>query len=675
MPLLGAIGNASEYSFRGTYDKYPFDIDFDDLIDVEPGQTYITSLKLVEDINYKVPISITGDGEYYVGNIIFNNTFDNTQVTLDQITTTFDSTFPQLNYTDQPSYVRNENTVGLRIFGVAPNILSNLVVIDRSSTSYNISLSSDITVGLRDGNITFSPGGSIQFDNRTFQGSELGLEYYDKTYTTTVTIGKKDFTWSVKTKKGGRAENLIFTDANDVEFLTEIISNTYTVQGLTNAFGYTAEITSNEGFLSVNYGEFVKSAAVKNGDIVRLKVTSSSLNFTQKTVAIRIFLNASPDVQSTASWNVRTLDRIPSNFLFTAIYNANIKTAILSNVITILGLSPNINFNIFMISNDGLLSVNGGPFVRSATIKNGDSLQLKLDTTGIWEQQKNIIVQLENTSTTWIVKNRTIDANVDSNAGNLIFSIPFNTINRIQDMSPEVRTKNLLSGGLRASTVIGTVAGRTSPAISTEISRSYGNIGSYKLAKGTTTKTFEVTQLRIDTNQTQVLGLGDFTVEMWMWFSGLNFGGEVGMSIFYPSYIDSRNASDYFFQLFIKGDNWANISQFRRGLLLGYPDANGVVQTICETSSQVLSNNTWNHIALTRSGSTFRIWVNGTNWASGSRSMDLTSSGYNFAIPNFQRLTPDDFYIQDLRLYKGIAKYTTSFNPLNVTPIMEPYIP
>ncbi len=675
MPLLGAIGNASEYSFRGTYDKYPFDIDFDDLIDVEPGQTYITSLKLVEDINYKVPISITGDGEYYIGNIIFNNTFDNTQVTLDQIATTFDSTFPQLNYTDQPSYVRNENTVGLRIFGVAPNILSNLVVIDRSSTSYNISLSSDITVGLRDGNITFSPGGSIQFDNRTFQGSELGLEYYDKTYTTTVTIGKKDFTWSVKTKKGGRAENLIFTDANDVEFLTEIISNTYTVQGLTNAFSYTAEITSNEGFLSVNYGEFVKSAAVKNGDIVRLKVTSSSLNFTQKTVAIRIFLNASPDVQSTASWNVRTLDRIPSNFLFTDIYNANIKTEILSNVITILGLSPNINFNIFMISNDGLLSVNGGPFVRSATIKNGDSLQLKLDTTGIWEQQKNIIVQLENTSTTWIVKNRTIDANVDSNAGNLIFSIPFNTINQIQDMSPEVRTKNLLSGGLRASTVIGTVAGRTSPAISTERSRFYGNIGSYKLAKGTTTKTFEVTQLRIDTNQTQVLGLGDFTVEMWMWFSGLNFGGEVGMSIFYPSYIDSRNASDYFFQLFIKGDNWANISQFRRGLLLGYPDANGVVQTICETSSQVLLNNTWNHIALTRSGSTFRIWVNGTNWASGSRSMDLTSSGYNFAIPNFQRLTPDDFYIQDLRLYKGIAKYTTSFNPLNVTPIMEPYIP
>jgi hypothetical protein len=675
MPLLGAIGNASEYSFRGTYDKYPFDVNFGNLIDVEPGQIYFTTLKLIEDINYKVPISITGDGEYYVGNIIFNNTFDNTQVTLDQIGTTFDITFPQLNYTDQPSYVRNGNTVGLRIFGVAPNTLSNLVVIDRSSTSYNLSLSSNLTIGLRDGNITFSPQGSIQFDNRTFQGSEIGLEYYDKTYTTTVTIGKKDFTWIVKTKKGGKAENLVFTAANDVEFSTEIISNTYTVQGLTNAFSYTAEITSNEGFLSVNYGEFVKSATVKNGDIVRLKVNSSNFNFTQKTIVIRISLDVSPDVQSTASWNVRTLDRIPSNLSFTDVLSAKLNAEILSEVITIEGLSNGINFNVSIISTDGLLSVNNGPFVKSSAIRNGNKLQLKLNTTSNWLEEKTVTVKLEDTLTNWKVTNRTIEANIDSNPGNLIFSIPFNTINQIRDMSPEVRTKNFLIGGLRASTVIWPVAGRTNPAISTERSRSYGNIGSYKLAKGTTTKTFEVTQLRIDTNQTQVLGLGDFTVEMWMWFSGLNFGGEVGMSIFYPSYIDNRNASDYFFQLFIKGDNWANISQFRRGILLGYPDTNGVVRTICETSSQVLSNNTWNHIALTRSGSTFRIWVNGTNWASGSRSMDLTSSGYNFALPNFQRLIPDDFYIQDLRLYKGIAKYTTSFNPSNVTSIMEPYTP
>jgi ribosomal 50S subunit-recycling heat shock protein len=675
MPLLGAIGNASEYSFRGTYDNYPFDIDFNNVIDAEPGQIYITLLKLVEDINYKVPISITGDGEFFVGNIVFDKTFDNNRITLDENVTTFDTTFPELDYSTLPSYVRNANTVGLRIFGVPPVILSSLTVIDRSTNSYLIPLDSDITVGSRDGDITFSPQGSSQFDNRTFQGSEIGLEYYDKTYSTTITIGKKDFTWTVKTKKGGKAENLVFTDETDVEFSTETISDTYTVQGLTDAFSYTAEIISNEGLLSVNYGEFVNSATVKNGDIIRLKVTSSNLSFTQKTAVIRISLDVSPDVQSTTSWNVTTLDNIPSNLSFTDIPSAELNAEILSEVVTIEGLSNNINFNVSITSTDGLLSINSGPFVKSSTIKNGDNIQLRLNTTPNWIEEKTVTVELEDTIANWKVTNRTIEANNDPNADKLIYSIPFNSINQVQDMSPEVRTKSSLSQGLRASTVIGTVAGRTSPAISTERSRSYGNIGSYKLAKGSTTKTFEVTQLRINTDQTQVLGFNDFTAEMWMWFSGLNFGGEVGMSVFYPSYIDSRNANDYFFQLFVKGDNWPNISQFRRGLLLGYPDANGVVQTICETSSQVLSNNTWNHIALTRSGSTFRIWVNGINWASGSRSMDLTSKGYNFAIPNFQRLIPEDFYIQDLRLYKGVVKYTSNFNTSNVTPIMEPYAP
>lgn len=692
MPLLGAIGNASEYSFRGTYDNYPFDIDFGDLIDAEPGQIYTTLLKFVEDINYKVPISITGDGEYFVGNIIFDKTFDNNKITLDQTATTFDTTFPELDYSTLPSYIRNGNTVGLRIFGVPPNILeTNLTVVDRSSTSYNIPLSSNVTVGLRDGDITFSPQGSSQFDNRTFQGSEVGIEYYDKTYSTTITIGKKDFTWIVKTKKGGKAENLVFTNITDVGFSTEVISNTYTVQGLTDAFDYTADITSNEGLLSVNYGEFVKSATVKNGNILRLKVTSSNLNFTQKTIAVGISLDVSPDVQSTASWNVRTLDNVPSNLSFTDIPSAELNAEILSEIVTIEGLSNNIDFNVEIVSpDDAFLLVNpslsispnevptSSPSVKSATIRNGDTLQLKLNTTGNWLEEKTVTVKLEDTSTNWKVKTRTIEANSDPYSEDLIYSIPFNTINQIQDMSPEVRLKNPLSlsqGGLRASTVIGTVSGRTSPGISIERSRSYGNIGSYKLAKGSTTKTFEVTQLRINTDQTQVLGFSDFTAEMWMWFSGLNFGGEVGMSVFYPSYIDSRNANDYFFQLFVKGDNWSNRSRFRRGLLLGYPDANGVVRTICETSSQVLSNNTWNHVALTRTGSTFRIWVNGKRRASGSRSMDLTSSGYNFAIPNFQRLIPDDFYIQDLRLYKGFAKYTSNFNTSNVNSIMEPYTP
>ena len=165
MPLLGAIGNASEYSFRGTYDNYPFDIDFGDLIDAEPGQVYTTLLKFVEDINYKVPISISGDGEYFVGNISFDKTFDSLNITFDQTPTTFDFDFPILDYSTQPTYVRNENTVGLRIFGVPPKTLEdNLTVVDRSPTEYSIPLSSNFTIGTRSGDITFSPNNIISVD-------------------------------------------------------------------------------------------------------------------------------------------------------------------------------------------------------------------------------------------------------------------------------------------------------------------------------------------------------------------------------------------------------------------------------------------------------------------------------------------------------------------------------
>jgi hypothetical protein len=106
--------------------------------------------------------------------------------------------------------------------------------------------------------------------------------------------------------------------------------------------------------------------------------------------------------------------------------------------------------------------------------------------------------------------------------------------------------------------------------------------------------------------------------------------------------------------------------------LLAFPNIEtGSPDAFVETSSQVFTTNTWHHIALTRSGNTFTIWVDGTNRGSVTTSRDLTSKSYNFILPNFQRLIPDDVYVQDLRLYKGVAKYTSNFNTVNISSIME----
>jgi len=619
MPLLGAIGNASEYSFRGTYDNYPLNIDFGNLSNAEPGRIYQTPLKIVEGINYKVPISISGDGEYYVGNITFYATFDNTIITFDSTLFTFDFAFPELDYSILPTYVRNGDFVGLRVIGAPP-------------------------------------------------GTEITPEYYGKTYSTTMTIGKEEFTWSITTKQAESAKKLVFQDRTKVDYSTEIISNTYTTQGLTDGFTYNADIITTQGLLSINDGSYVRSSVVENGDTIKLKLISSASNFTETTTTIRIALADNSTIGSTTTtWKIKTLDSTPSNLSFTDIIDAELGSQTLSETITIEGISSGVDFNVSIESTEGLLSVNGGEFTKSTTIRNGDQLQLQITTSNIWLEEKTVVMKLADTTSSWKVTNRTIATRPDPNADKLIYAIPFTTLTQVEDRSPEVRLSSSLASGLRAQSQIDT-SYPNYPNIDTTKSNFYGNNGSLKLAKGTSVNNFENGFITIDTNQTQILGLSDFTIELWMRFGSFDFSGDREMSIFYSTYIDNKNINDYFFNLIVKGGNF---NSGQGGIYLGYPDANGNLRLICETTTRVLSLNSWNHIALTRNGINFGIWVNGTLRSAGSRIMDLTSTRYNFAHTNFQKLIQDDVNIQDLRVYKGIAKYTNNFNITTVPSIME----
>ena len=715
MPLLGAIGNASQQSFRGNYDNYPFDIDFGNLIDAEPGQVYFSQVKFVDDINYKVPVSISGDGKYRISNVTSyiktfdstkisfdqtgstfdyikvyfggeigtyiknENTLDNDIITLDQTSLTLDISYDLAFFTDQPSYIRNGNAIGLRILGVPPKIIdNNITIIDRSSAEYTIPLNSPITIETRDGDYTFNPGNSIQVDDRTFQGDEVGIEYYDKTYSTTVTIGKREFTWTVNTKKAESPQGLSFTDQTDVDYSTEIISDLYTVQGLNGLIEYTAEIISNEGTLSVNYEPFTKSSVVSNNDILRLKTTSSNLNNIPKTISVRIALTDSPTVgQATTSWTVTTIDSVPDNtFDFAVPSPLELNSEILSDIVTLSGVSSGVDFT---VSTSELLSVNGEAFVKSSKVNEGDKIQLKIQSSSEWLEDKTYTVSLSykgsvKANYTYANKNRSIVANSDDNADKLIFALPLQNINETEDMSPDVRVKSGLAAGLQANAFPTVIAGRTSPSISTEQSKFYGDIGSLQIPKGTSTTQFKATTLKVVTDSSQSLGYSNFTIEMWVYLSGFNFNGQTGISLFYPNYLDNKKSNDYFFQLYLKGDNWVNSSGYKRGILLGFPNAAGTaVDTLTETTSQVLVQNSWNHIAVTRQGNLFRIFVNGILRGSGSRSVDLTSSSYTTILNNFQVLLSEDVYIQDFRMYKGVAKYTSNFNTLNVTSIMEKY--
>ena len=80
-----------------------------------------------------------------------------------------------------------------------------------------------------------------------------------------------------------------------------------------------------------------------------------------------------------------------------------------------------------------------------------------------------------------------------------------------------------------------------------------------------------------------------------------------------------------------------------------------------------LSLDTWYHIALTRSGNIFRLFLDGTQEDSLTDSNAMTSSnagvhnGIRLGTINSALQYPVNGYIDDVRITKGVARYTSNF--------------
>ncbi|MFZ4059035.1 MAG: LamG-like jellyroll fold domain-containing protein, partial [Ferruginibacter sp.] len=73
---------------------------------------------------------------------------------------------------------------------------------------------------------------------------------------------------------------------------------------------------------------------------------------------------------------------------------------------------------------------------------------------------------------------------------------------------------------------------------------------------------------------------------------------------------------------------------------------------------------TWNHLAISRTGTTLKIFVNGTQQYSGTYTQILNSTGaaiYLFYSPDDSRSFPG--YLTNFRLIKGTGLYSTNFTP------------
>jgi hypothetical protein len=148
-------------------------------------------------------------------------------------------------------------------------------------------------------------------------------------------------------------------------------------------------------------------------------------------------------------------------------------------------------------------------------------------------------------------------------------------------------------------------------------------------------------------------GTGDFCVEGWF---------NVTDSSSIRSIFDTRTSDNLSTGLFI------GINSSDEFYTYGFPSGTGVSNWMTPTPGQ------WNHFAVTRQSNTGRVFINGScvGIVTNMGSANYTEAGGTALRPSsvFGNLYPFFGYLQDLRVYKGVAKYTGGFDvPRPYTPV------
>jgi hypothetical protein len=137
---------------------------------------------------------------------------------------------------------------------------------------------------------------------------------------------------------------------------------------------------------------------------------------------------------------------------------------------------------------------------------------------------------------------------------------------------------------------------------------------------------------------------GDFTVEMWYYPLSLSTN-----QCLYDATLPNQNST--------RSDGFA-IAVDSSGQL--YFFHNG---TPTNASSHPIIN-TWNHIAVSRSGSSLKVFLNGISVISLTNSVNFSRGGVLIStITETIGSYTINGYIDDLRVTKGVARYTTTFTP------------
>ena len=151
-------------------------------------------------------------------------------------------------------------------------------------------------------------------------------------------------------------------------------------------------------------------------------------------------------------------------------------------------------------------------------------------------------------------------------------------------------------------------------------------------------------------------GLNDFTIECWVRSSNWNHSDAGGYYsiVLYSNWSGGSPPAEYWLMTIQTNGTFKFSTRITASNSL--------------TSTTALSTDTWHHIALVRSSGVFTYYLNGVSDVSSTFTYDFNSSSY--ALTGLTRYIGSNGstygvlgYIDDFRITKGLARYTSTFTP------------
>jgi hypothetical protein len=180
-----------------------------------------------------------------------------------------------------------------------------------------------------------------------------------------------DTAWVGFPKTDQTPDAIVFTPLTNQSAASLVTSNTVSISGLDGAVSVTISGDGGPQF-RINGGAWGTAGSVSDGDTLQLRMTTGAAS-TQYTATVAVGMG------SPVQWEVATsgADTTPDAFTFSDVTGAVTNTLTTSSAITITGINSATSVT---VSGDGSpqISINGGAWVTSGSISNGQTLAVRL---------------------------------------------------------------------------------------------------------------------------------------------------------------------------------------------------------------------------------------------------------------------------------------------------------